>query len=374
MKLDKYKIEQSLDNKCIFSKISSLIFVCVLFVFAFVGSVHREIQSNKSVIANCVGNEAIQDKVAHEFKNEGLEECLLNAKHKYEMKLSMDSSKWPNQDEHPINRPYSIGYLPLGSKLYYSPNEKTMGNYISSDSDIELYKWNENIYYVTQFKKLITYANKELMVRCLIILALSYITAIVFTIFVYRNTTSCVIANMFTLVVMLFLILVFAVYITAWTYRIGLFELGKSPAIDSELCIKIKNIAKKLQQSEKGTVYKKMMSIELSGFNSIEVFIAKHPTFPIEYVRFNINPFTYLFVGDEIKDPKTINKYMDYEKICDGVWLGKYTELIKNTEEMNRFCYFYITGIWAIFIIFACFWGMAFKRLMVQKKEKIQTS
>ena len=135
-------------------------------------------------------------------------------------------------------------------------------------------------------------------------------------------------------------------------------------------CVFVKSESDRFLHTAEVSSFNAEITPGLKRFGFTGAFIAKHPTFPIEYVRLNINPFTYMFLGDEIKDPKAINGYMDYEKMADGVWLGKYTELIKSTEAMNRFCYFYIAGIWGLFLVFLYFWVKIFRSLKQPKKDE----
>jgi len=121
------------------------------------------------------------------------------------------------------------------------------------------------------------------------------------------------------------------------------------PSLNDSEIIAINNQTNKLLQSSTSTNFINLNEAMKLKTNHIKnAFVAKPPIIPIEYVRYNINPLVYIFAGRNLTDPTLINKAMTYCKIGNNVWLGQYDDLIKKTQEFNRFRYKYIFA-WLLF-------------------------
>jgi hypothetical protein len=68
------------------------------------------------------------------------------------------------------------------------------------------------------------------------------------------------------------------------------------------------------------------------------VFISKTPFFPYNYIRVNVDLFTYLFYGPGLSaaDFAEINGSMVFRDLGDGIWLGRYESLIAATDRLLR--------------------------------------
>lgn len=297
-------------------------------------------------------NERFQDAFAMRM---GIEILIMETK-TAQHRNKFDHSSLGNGNGLKITSRYITREWVGSSALIWVPDDETRDSILKMKNEkLNAYEWNKNIVFVSSLfyaNKIINSAFKRV---CLISgLLCFFVFGSALLIFKFHSENKG--EGKSSSVLLLATSLLAACLLTFWVKE-GLLPLNNPPLFDSQLISAVKKDADYLLNINNASIFIEKTS--LPGINILKpqgIFISKTPQLPINYIRVNINPFAYLFIGNQIKDPKAINPIMDYEKISDNMWLGKYTSMIESTEELNYFCYIFLILAWGIFFIFICLW------------------
>lgn len=87
-----------------------------------------------------------------------------------------------------------------------------------------------------------------------------------------------------------------------------------------------------------------------------EVFLSKTPLMYYDYIRINVDLYNYLFFAPSLtqKELNSINPQMKFRYLQDGIWLGRYANLI-SLSMWILIAYMIATPLWAIVLFFSCY-------------------
>lgn len=299
-------------------------------------------------------NESVQDELAH-FDG-GIEEVLAAAEKISHGSNSLKMRPFAGQDIIEVKAWYSPRESDGGvSRLLFAQDDKAI-EYLHKNLNPEnIHAWNDRLVVWSDTKNVFSQKHYSL-IRFLKPFFLLYSLALLASLLTLKVMGKAM-GDDRVFPILLLLLMAGDAYFTAVSEigktvqthsRPGMFSAQDGAAIKVE--------ANRLLRDERLTSFRYATPACLKDYAFSGVFIAKGPLFPVEYVRLNIDLCTYLFVSDEIKDPKTFNKDMDYERICDGVWLGRYSAWIGNIESLNHSSRVGQAAVWILFAVFVFFW------------------